>query len=1182
MSGTGSSAPGAPELNGAEVLVLLMVEVDAAALRQKAPVESDSLRLHSRYAASIHEAVQQLEAELESEGLHHTVSLKAVEGPQAVESVFKTAKLLRERLLVDLELPARLALHACVRGENGQVAHTRQEAWRACRLLQEAAPRGSFVMSLESYLALPVEERGQLSPLVELPGTGAPAALFPADAPRWAPGVHEGTDTRFWNRFLGYLARPEVTRLPYVGFRLHKRLPPSLDILDVFVSPSLVLQRQPRYGRELRDLLSTGLLTDSSLGEDLLKLSEVEPAPAQQQELPLQEVLQRQRAVVVLGDPGSGKTTLLKWLAITTAGGPITLQRALGLAELRLPLLVSIGRLAELREKMDGSATVIDVMARYFRERHMAQDDEDALRDFLSRQLSEGRCLILLDGLDEVKSSSRQATSRWLERFIAQFPRNRLVASARVVGYVGLSVPGGMEVRLGPFSDEQVQRYVHAFERAYRQWETGAADDVTAAEAADRLLEAFSASRRLHEVSRNPFILSLLALIHRAEGQLPRHRVLAYEIFARTLCETWGRVRRITSGEQQGLDIRYEEEAVPILGRLALEMHYHHPAGVAPEAFVVDVLARTLQERDDTTPESARQSARQFLERAGREVQILLERGAGQWGFLHLTFQEFFAALGLHSAGTFTKELRHHLFDARWEEIIRLGVGYMALVQKRTEEVQKALKGVLRHKEKDEREFITGVLRQQLLAATLMATEAGDSLPSSMRRRLADQYCEWLCQMPLQVTAPASADIFLTDFTSRFAEPLLGFARDGSERQRARAIHYLGEINAPQAGEIVLHALADESPAVKSAAAAAAARLRLHEAVAYLEHMMIAEPEADVRRGASRALLSLDFDGLSRVVHGLLSGSEQFCREILIYHMPVLEEHPRGQVLVAEILRAWRDSEHKELRVLAAFGDSLFTRRRGASRAREGMSRSRPETTDEQLARILARTLSGAQEEAVKELAIFLIQQERGGLDQESLATDDESIISELLGSRVPVRRLAGATLLAAKASPEGRQALVELTRAESKDIRSLAVMSLERYFPDEGTTLVLMDAAQDAEAHVRQSAIRALQYRKAPAAVDCLRRALEDQDSSVRKAAIFVLGSLRHREALPQLIDFARSGDESERELALDALWSIAATFPSRHPHGEGHTVEGSAEKSRLVRGAGSPVPRTRRRRGR
>jgi len=336
-------------------------------------------------------------------------------------------------------------------------------------------------------------------------------------------------------------------------------------------------------------------------------------------------------------------------------------------------------------------------LARYFHDRSI-HEDKAKLQDLLTVELERGRCLILLDGLDEVKSDERQAIYQWLESFAGAYAQNRFIVSSRVVGYTGFQLPGDIaEAVLRPFNDEQVELYVRAFHRAYVRWETDAepSDDGEA----NRLLESLRASSRLSGLARNPFMLSALALIHRAEGKLPRHRVQAYEVFARALCETWAEARRLVADKINPPIIGYDAEALPILGELALAMHEQYPTGVAPEEFVLGKISEALTRQKDVSRRDAKRAAREFLKRAGEDVQILLERGPGEWGFLHLTFQEFFVAAGLHAKEEFESVALQHLFDPRWEEVIRLGVGYMALVQKRPKAAQLFVKKVLEHEE---------------------------------------------------------------------------------------------------------------------------------------------------------------------------------------------------------------------------------------------------------------------------------------------------------------------------------------------------------------------------------------------------------------------------------------------------------------------------------------------------
>jgi hypothetical protein len=730
-----------------------MVEVT---LPEESLSEAEALRLRVRYAAGVLLIATAMGAsEVQpGEGLALVLFFTGTHAPTLARHAFQAARLLRERITIDLNLSARLAVHAAGL-TNAEVEEAQRTLREQCERLQRTPSTDTIAVSPEVYLVLPEQDRQHLSPVMA-----------------------DDADARRWVRFQEHLNSPAVRRLRYVGFRLQKKEPLSLDIFDVFVVPTVEVRR-------VRPDFAT--LADSS-----------ERMPTAPKAFSFPEAYRKYRSLVVLGDPGSGKTTLLRWLGAVGAGGALFMHAQLGEGSTLLPLLVSVGRLAEIKASLGDEASVIQAMARYFHERGLEQD-EAALAAFLERRLAAGQCLVLLDGLDEVQSESRESLMRWLETFSAQHPQNRYIASARHVGYTGLELPGGAELTLGAFDDAQVRQYVQVFQRAYRRWEEGTADDVTADRDSSRLLDALFANQSLHELSRNPFILSSLSLIHRAEGQLPRHRVQAYEILARPLCETWSHARRLVAGERQEQEIRYEEEAIPILGRLALEMHRHWPTGIAPEQFVIAVLAHALQEREGCSLELATRSAREFLKKAGENVQILLEQGPGQWGFLHLTFQEFFAAVGLHATESFEEEVMAHLFAPRWYEILLLGVGYMALVQKRAEGVRRLVVRILEHKEEGELSFMTEEQRMQVPFATMAATEAGDVLPVPLQERIAREFAHWLCTTPPIVSVWVFMDIRFSEFARRLVEPLTKWSQHPSSDIRERAIHYLERLKASEA-----------------------------------------------------------------------------------------------------------------------------------------------------------------------------------------------------------------------------------------------------------------------------------------------------------------------------------------------------------------------------------------------
>ncbi|MBK8783454.1 MAG: hypothetical protein IPO22_16980 [Anaerolineales bacterium] len=83
----------------------------------------------------------------------------------------------------------------------------------------------------------------------------------------------------------------------------------------------------------------------------------------------------------------------------------------------------------------------------------------------------------------------------------------------------------------------------------------------------------------------------------------------------------------------------------------------------------------------------AREKAREFIENVRTYSNLLVERGDGQYGFIHLTFEEALAAYGLVSAGQIDRSktfasIQEHLTDPAWRETILLSVGVAGLINR--------------------------------------------------------------------------------------------------------------------------------------------------------------------------------------------------------------------------------------------------------------------------------------------------------------------------------------------------------------------------------------------------------------------------------------------------------------------------------------------------------------------
>ena len=119
-----------------------------------------------------------------------------------------------------------------------------------------------------------------------------------------------------------------------------------------------------------------------------------------------------------------------------------------------------------------------------------------------------------------------------------------------------------------------------------------------------------------------------------------------------------------------------------ILCPLAFWMHEHPAVGAIPENELRDQIVRQLLESRITRfEEEAMQLAEEFLQTVRGKTGILIERGQQRFGFLHTTFEEYFAARELVIREDRDTFIRDHLHDPRWREVILLGIATIGILQ---------------------------------------------------------------------------------------------------------------------------------------------------------------------------------------------------------------------------------------------------------------------------------------------------------------------------------------------------------------------------------------------------------------------------------------------------------------------------------------------------------------------
>ncbi|MES4901855.1 MULTISPECIES: NACHT domain-containing protein [unclassified Streptomyces] len=336
-------------------------------------------------------------------------------------------------------------------------------------------------------------------------------------------------------------------------------------------------------------------------------------------------------ALAVIGAPGTGKTTMLKHLALGLA------RERGGRGRRDLPVLLLLRDHAGAITA-NPALTLPEVIGASLR-----RPPDDELPGWFDRQLQDGRCVVLLDGLDEVaREEDRRNVSKWVEEQIEQYEPNDFVLTSRPHGYASAPVNRARVLQVRRFTGEQITRFVHGWYRAIERLSTGT-DDAAVADRAEEgardLLARLHARPVLYDLAANPLLLTMIANVHRYRGALPGSRAELYG----EICEVLLWRRQEAKGATAAPDELSGAKKELVARELAYVMMADRLRDIRGE-YASEVLRPVLLRV------AATMSSREFLE-AMAASGLLVERERGLYAFAHLTLQEHLAALHIQHRG---------------------------------------------------------------------------------------------------------------------------------------------------------------------------------------------------------------------------------------------------------------------------------------------------------------------------------------------------------------------------------------------------------------------------------------------------------------------------------------------------------------------------------------------------
>jgi len=376
--------------------------------------------------------------------------------------------------------------------------------------------------------------------------------------------------------------------------------------------------------------------------------------------------------LVFLGKPGAGKTTLLRYLGLSFVK-PLPWAKDLGSY---VPVYFEIRKL----DKAVQQAPKLDLWA-YFHDYCRGQLGLTLPDRFFETYMAGGQLLVLFDGLDEVASDARRgALVDLIAWFSADLPEgNRVVVTSRVAAYWRTPLPPQdfQHFELVDFEEEEMRAFL-------RQWyEVREPNPQQVKKLADDLWQAIQ-EPSVRSIAGNPLILTMIALIHRAETKLPEGRALLYDKCTECLLDLWTAAKQDLD-EIPGLKGFALRDKRRVLGQIAYDAQLEAPGEQRQAGVLIDQdqLARQLETfvRSEITSQQAGHVAEVLLNALRGRDGVLAEQQTGQFGFLHKTFQEYFAgwhiaenASGVEDALGYVEK---HIGDPFWHETLYLAVAKM-------------------------------------------------------------------------------------------------------------------------------------------------------------------------------------------------------------------------------------------------------------------------------------------------------------------------------------------------------------------------------------------------------------------------------------------------------------------------------------------------------------------------
>jgi len=834
--------------------------------------------------------------------------------------------------------------------------------------------------------------------------------------------------------------------------------------------------------------------------EEELMRGEAEGQVEREKVIDAEKAIKDYNRLVIVGVPGSGKSTLLKHLALKSCKENLEKQE-----RTCVPIPITLQKFSDSRKGL--REYIGDVFEEY---------QIPKAKDFVEKDLKEGKCRLLLDGFDELATKEKQdVVGEKIHGFVEKYQKAQVIVTSRIAGYHD-ELKGFTKLALVEFADNQIEKFIE-------NW-FGKTDP----EKANSMFNAIEENEQIKAIARNPLMIAIIAIIYEEDRELPQKRAALYNRCVEVLLSRWDVQKRLKNEY-------HSDKKEFILRKLAFYGHMNNKRILTEKEVTAEMIKCfpqiQLQEED----------AKPFLDEIYQRNYLLRQISIDTYDFLHLSFQEYFTALELKEQADGISTIIKHLSEPWWEEPVLLYAGICkdatTLINRINSDVPEDIfysNLMLFGKCVAVADFTEPTLKEKIIDElwSLYQTAEFSPLRQKAINVLASIKTDRLIQQVIldleskeSYVRGSAADALGQLGSEKAVEPLIkALTADKVSGVRGSAAHALGQLGSEKAVEPLIKALSTHKvSSVRGSAAHALGQLGSEKAVEPLIKAFSTDKVSDVRGSVAYALGQLGSEkAVEPLIKALTADKESDVRGIAAYALGRSGNEKAIETLIKAL------STHK---VSGVRGSAAYALRWSDS---------------EKAVEPLIKALTADKESDVRVRAAYAL----GQLGSEKAV---EPLIKALTADKESDVRVRAAYALGQLGSEKAVEPLIKaLTADKESSVRRIVADALGQLGSEKAVEPLIKALTADKVSSVRGSAADALGQLGSEKAVEPLIKALStDKVSSVRGSAADALGQLGSEKAVEPLIKALSTDKESDiRRIvayALGQLGSEKAVEPLR-----------------------------------